>query len=375
MNASAESRREQRPIAIACSGLGHVRRGNETWAQRVAEELHKHGAPVTLFGGGPLQTSCPYQRLANLPREAWPLRHLFSWDRRYLLEQFSFGYSLGKHLRRGGYDFVQIADPILALRMHKQTPKHRTRVIYKDGLLLGAPWCQKFDNVQVLAPYYRDQAKAAGVNTERWFVIPHLVDTEKYQPAKDRQAAQRRLLGEKFPDDAFVILAVGDMAPASNKRLDFIIEAVAGLPAECEAHLLIAGSANPEQERDLVRRVPDSLRGRIHVFANRAHEDMPELYHAADVFAHAALREPFGIVFLEAMASGLAVAAHDFAVTRWIVGPGGATIDMQTPGGLTSLLASWRAQPNLRQELGMAARARGGRFCPGQDRAVISTDV
>jgi glycosyltransferase involved in cell wall biosynthesis len=148
------------------------------------------------------------------------------------------------------------------------------------------------------------------------------------------------------------------MAPASNKRLDCIIHAVADLPASCRAHLVIAGSASPEQELDLLRRVPESLRGRVHVFANRAHEEMHTLYQSADVFAHAALREPFGIVFLEAMACGLPVAAHQFEVTSWIVGPGGATVDMQTPAALTSLLVRWHANPGLRHELGALARER-----------------
>jgi glycosyltransferase involved in cell wall biosynthesis len=85
---------------------------------------------------------------------------------------------------------------------------------------------------------------------------------------------------------------------------------------------------------------------------------MPRLYQAADVFAHTALREPFGIVFIEAMSSGLPAVGHRFPVTDWIIGAGGATVDMTRPGDLARMLDLWRREPNLRLDLGAAARDR-----------------
>jgi hypothetical protein len=39
-------------IAIASSGLGHVTRGIETWADDLGTALHRCGVNVTLFKGG-----------------------------------------------------------------------------------------------------------------------------------------------------------------------------------------------------------------------------------------------------------------------------------------------------------------------------------
>jgi hypothetical protein len=39
-------------IAVVSSGLGHVARGIETWADDLAAALYKRGVDVTLFKGG-----------------------------------------------------------------------------------------------------------------------------------------------------------------------------------------------------------------------------------------------------------------------------------------------------------------------------------
>jgi glycosyltransferase involved in cell wall biosynthesis len=82
------------------------------------------------------------------------------------------------------------------------------------------------------------------------------------------------------------------------------------------------------------------------------------LYQVADVYAHAATREPFGIVFLEAMASGLPLVGHPWDVTRWILGEAGETVDMTVPGALREVLGRWRERPEERAVLAARARRR-----------------
>jgi glycosyltransferase involved in cell wall biosynthesis len=47
---------------------------------------------------------------------------------------------------------------------------------------------------------------------------------------------------------------------------------------------------------------------------------MPALYRSADVFLHLSKEESFGNVFVEAMACGIPVVAHDSPRSRWLVG-------------------------------------------------------
>lgn len=353
-------------VALACSGLGRVRRGNETWAQTVAEGLHATGTDVVLFGGAPrLETACPYVHVPSVARDSALLARWMSWGRRYLLEQRSFVLGLRRRLRRGRFDLVHVADPDLALRLRRTLGPGGPRVIYKDGLLLGPPWCSRFERVQVLAPYYREQADAEGVDTRGWSVIPHMVDVRRFHPAPDRAAARAELLGGRIAADRLVVLAVGDFSPEGSKRLDWVVQEVARLPAEVPAELVVLGQATPRQLAEFTRRAEAALGGRVHALTSIPQEEMPRWYRLADVFVHAALREPFGIVFLEAMASGLPVVAHTFPVTRWIVGEGGECVDMTEPGAAAAVLERWHRDRGLLRSLGARARERAcSEFAP-----------
>jgi 1,2-diacylglycerol 3-alpha-glucosyltransferase len=336
-------------VAIACSGLGHVRRGNETWARTLAGALHEAGHEVSLFGGGadPL-TGAEYKRIPNLRRNLPPLRRLAGWGPRYLLEQRTFGWGLLRHLRRERFDVVHVADPQLALFLRRRLAPGEPRVFYKDGLLLGPQWCSHFEAVQVLAPYYLEQARQEDVPTEGWHVIPHMVDARRFHPAEDAARARSASLDDGKEGRPFTVLAVGDLSPGSNKRLDWIVDEMARL-RDLDARLVLLGQATPHELRRFREAAERRLgRERVEVVANVPPEEMPRWYRAADVFVHAALREPFGIVFLEAMASGLPVIAHAFPVTQWIVGEGGRTVDMTVPGQLADGLAEWARDPQAR---------------------------
>ncbi len=350
--------RLDRSVAIACSGLGHVRRGNETWARTVAEALTAAGEQVHLLGGGPLpDIRCPYRQVWNIPRDWFGWRHLLSWHRRYAYEQQSFARALAWQFRGQVPEILHTADPVLAYRLNKTAKRLGSQLVYKDGLLLGPDWCKQFDWVQVLAPYYLEQAVSAGIDTPRWFVIPHMVRLDRFQPCPGRLMARQRLLGDRIPSSALAVLAAGDFSPESNKRLDWIAAEIAGLGPDADVHLVLCGQATSRQEQQM-RSAFAELGGRLHLFPNVAAERMPDLFQAADVFAHAALREPFGIVLIEALASGLPVVGHRYPVTQWIIGNGGASVDMTARGELASVLTLWKENPTLRLELSRAARER-----------------
>jgi glycosyltransferase involved in cell wall biosynthesis len=347
-------------VLIACSGVGHVRRGNEAWAIDVATALHAAGVDVVLAGGGPNPGApCPYRRLPSLPRDFPIYRRVVSWSRRYLAEQLSFMLSARRWARAHRPRIVHFCDPDLALQFVKRTPEWRARVIFKDGMLLGPLWCRRMPNVQVLAPYYRDVLPAEhGVSTEHWHVIPHLVDTEKFRPPESKTAARAQLSSARLNPEDFVVLGVGDYSQGGNKRLDWLVREVAALPADARARLVLAGQASPEDFARFEAGARPVLGDRLHLLRNLPREEVSRLYQAADAYAHAAIREPFGIVFLEAMASGLPIVGHVWEVTRWIIGDAGETVDMSQPGALAETLRRWSSDPARRRLVGEAARRR-----------------
>jgi glycosyltransferase involved in cell wall biosynthesis len=344
-------------IAIACSGLGNVRRGNESWARDVGQALHEAGTSLTLFGGGSkVDVSCPYEQITNVPRDSFLSRLGVSWHHRYLLEQRSFAWFLQRRLPRGCFDVVEAADPTLAWLLHRNRTA-KQKVIYQDGLLLGAEWCSKFEYAQVLAPFYQEQAAAAGVNTSNWFVIPQMVDTKRFAPKRDRAELRARVLGGSVPADALVVMAAGDYSPGSNKRLDWVLQEFTQL-RDPNAHLIVTGQSSPADFARFSETARQAIGARAHLFTNLNATQMVELYQSADVFAHAALREPFGIVFIEAMACGLPVVAHTFEVSKWIVGGAGENIDMTAPGEMAKVLTHWQADRAAHAAASARARQR-----------------
>lgn len=82
------------------------------------------------------------------------------------------------------------------------------------------------------------------------------------------------------------------------------------------------------------------------------------LYHQADVFVMPTYSEPFGWVFIEAMAAGLPIVATNLNAIPEMVTPGETGFLVQ-PGDRLALARSLQIlieQPNLRRSMGMTAR-------------------
>lgn len=343
-------------VAIAVSGLGHIRRGSETWAVDLANALHRRGIGTHLFGAGHIPTEVPQTALRTLRRNSIWIRCLDA-RRRYLIEQKSFTLSLTRALRANPFPIVHLTDPQVAWWTRDHFRKGPCQVAYMDGLMLGPDWNWRFDHVQVVAPEYKDAAARAGRDVSRWSVIPHFVDPDQFPSSKDARQHRARLL-PGVSSETPVALAVGDFSEGSSKRLDYVVSEMARLPDTERPWLMLAGNATPAERRRMEAFTTSLLGPRVTILTSLAREDMPALYAAADFFVHAALREPFGIVLLEAMASGRPVAGHSFPVTRWIIGDGGVSTDLTQPGALAAAIIPWIRNPTESRHAGERARQR-----------------
>lgn len=133
-------------------------------------------------------------------------------------------------------------------------------------------------------------------------VVARGVDTALFTPAR-RSDAVRAGWGAA-PGDP-VVLHVGRLAP--EKNLDPVVGAFEKIRRiEPRAKLVFVGDG--PARTGLQARCPDA------VFAGmRTGEDLAAHYASGDVFLFPSLTETFGNVTVEAMASGLAVVAYDYA--------------------------------------------------------------
>jgi glycosyltransferase involved in cell wall biosynthesis len=153
-----------------------------------------------------------------------------------------------------------------------------------------------------------------GMPPELVLRAPHTTNIAPFHAVARARAADRRAPGP------LRVLHVGRLIP--RKGIDRLMRAVALASSEVPVRLALVGSG-PEEPR--LRALAGAL-GISDAVAFRGFVDqpgLPALYAEADAFAFPTLDDPFGIVLLEAMATGLPVVASPF---------GGATPDLVEPG-------------------------------------------
>ncbi len=174
-----------------------------------------------------------------------------------------------------------------------------------------------------------------GVEEERVTVLRNGVDLEMFRPG-DRAAARARL-GLDRP----TLLSVGHLI--ERKAHDLVIKALPMLPG-CD--LLIAGDG-PEDAN--LRRLAQTLGvgDRVRFLGRIGHEQLCEVYGAADVLVLASSREGWANVLLEAMACGTPVVASNVWGTPEVVAApeAGLLMEERTPEALADAVRRLLAAP------------------------------
>ncbi len=354
-------------IAVASSGLGHVARGIEAWADDLAAALYVRGENVILCKGDGAATR-PFERVVSCLRRESPttLRLLRLLPRRvswrvglgsgYDIEQTTFALNLLPLLRRERIDVLHVQDPQVAVlaQRARRFGLIRARTILAHGTEEPPSFLQRIQYLQHLAPWHLEQVKTAGVWKPTWTAIPNFIDTERFSPGGS--GALRAELG--IPADGLVILTAAAIK-RHHKRIDHLIAEFLKLRQEAPelpAYLVIAGGWEPETD-ELIAEGTRLLGDRVRFLVRFPRPRMPELYRTADVFALCSLFEMMPIALIEATASGLPCVVNRHPVLEWMAGSGGTRIDMAAPGELAGALGAFLTSPARRKELGAAARA------------------
>jgi 1,2-diacylglycerol 3-alpha-glucosyltransferase len=134
--------------------------------------------------------------------------------------------------------------------------------------------------------------------------IPNGIDLSQFKAAK-KPGSFRSRLGIK--PDAPILLSVGRVDP--EKRLDFLIDAFAGLADRIpQAHLVFAGDGSARKKLE-AHAANTKVNERIHFLGMVNRVELPDLLHDATIFLSASTTEVHPISVIEAIASGLPLAA------------------------------------------------------------------
>jgi glycosyltransferase involved in cell wall biosynthesis len=333
----------QRPIRVfvPCTGLGRQRRGFETFTLECADALR--GDPriaLTVFSGAALSGVEARVRW-NLARDGalGALIARFVRRDRYFVEQATFFLSLLPALVLGRPDVVYFADLNLGnLCWHwRRLSRQRFKLLYYNGGLTTQPFTRT-DFVQQLTPAGFDDAVARGESRERQVTLAHGVQVPDALPARLTGAA-RASLG--LPTDRPIVLSVG-MLDTAIKRMDYLIRELAAMP-EPRPFLCILGADGPDAAA--VRALATELLGDGVLARAVPHEEIGDYYRAADAFMLSSLREGFGLAYVEALAHGLPIVAHDTPVTQHLLGGFAHLVNLSRTGEGTRALAAALAAP------------------------------
>lgn len=161
------------------------------------------------------------------------------------------------------------------------------------------------DAVWAVSRWTRERCIAVGVDPARIHIVGNTVDGTRFVPgARDPALAQRYGIGM----DARVVLTVARLdANERYKGYDRVLQSLARLGPGYEdvRYLLVGDGGDRGRVRSLAGEL--GLEERLILTGFVPDIDLPAHYRLADAFAMPSRGEGFGIVFLEAMASGVPV--------------------------------------------------------------------
>ena len=200
-----------------------------------------------------------------------------------------------------------------------------------------------------------------GASQDKVTVIPLGVDMERFRPAA--RADARRRLG--LSQDERIVLFVGRLEPL--KGVDILIGAASMLDSDVDCSVLIVGGDETTQAQVAQLRGLASALGvgeRVAFVGAVDHDLLPLYYNAADICVVPSHYESFGLVAVEAMASGVPVVASRVGGLTGTVKDGetGYLIPWLCPEPFAERIELLLDNEPLRASLGEAGREAVSRY-------------
>jgi len=318
--------------------------------RKLAEALVRQGVAVDVLtrgvGGSPaVGTSVGGVTVHRVPEPGWPrdLDRFVAWVERMNDDMLAVGESLAEE---SSYDLIHGHDWLVAsasaaladrLGVPYVTTIHATEHGRHQGWVQDLPqshihsverWmASRADSVVVCSYYMRGHvADIFDIEERRIAVIPNGIDPGDLRPVGDLQALRRKFAA---PHEKLVLL-VGRLV--YEKGFQLALDALPGVIEQVEnVRFLVAGSGTHESElKAQARRLGLDEHG---IFLGWIGDDaLHSLYRIADLCVVPSIYEPFGLVALEAMASGCPCIVADTGGLREVV-PSGERVGLRFNGG------------------------------------------
>ncbi len=263
------------------------------------------------------------------------------------------------HLLSSSPDVIHVQSPYPLGEMSAFLLKPRTPLVisYQSDIVRQRGWLRLYApmlravlrhaaKILVSSPRYLATSPWLGSVRDKCVVVPLGVDLERFSPPPHPYQGPPTLL------------FVGRLR--YYKGLDTLLQAVATLPEN--VHLRIVGRGEMLEALQAMSASLD-LSDRVTFVGDVSDVDLPAEYQRASVFVlpSNARAEAFGMVLLEAMASGLPCVTTEVGTgTSWVVHHGvtGLVVPPRDPDALAATLQELLADPQQLYEMGQAARAR-----------------
>ncbi len=328
-------------------------------------ELQRRGHVVTVITGQSKQAD---DRGLRVRRHGWQIPLVVNGAN----ISVTWGWKHGRLLQRleaeENFDVVHIQSPLdpglpLIASKAMRRPKVGTYHTFRDtaGPADVIP--------RLFAPVFRDAVKkiqrhiavspSAAEFIHQYFphlameIIPNGIDTRRFSPR----------LPSADHNELFTILYVGRMDP--RKGAKYLFAALPQLEQDLNGKFRVVVVGTGWMSKYYDAHIPLHLRKRVEFVGYVSPEELPHYYQSADVYCSPATgNESFGIVLLEAMASGTPVVASDIAGYRWVVEPGteGLLVPPRSPRHLADALVALAKDSNRRRLMGAAGRIKAERY-------------
>jgi glycogen(starch) synthase len=322
--------------------------------RKLAEALVRQGVSVDVLTRGVGEGPPPGQpgvdelagvRIHRVPEPSWPrdLDRFVAWVEQMNGDMLAAGEALAEE---NDYDLIHghdwlVAQAAAALAERVGVPYvttiHATEHGRHQGWVQDYPqshihsverWMARHADAVIVCSYYMrgHVADIFDIDERRITVIPNGIDPSELQPAGDLEA-----LRAKFAEPhEKLVLFIGRLV--YEKGFQLALDALPGVVEQVEnVRYLVAGSGTHEAElKAQAERLGLSGHG---VFLGWIGDDvLHSLYRIADLCVVPSIYEPFGLVALEAMASGCPCIVADTGGLREVV-PLGERVGLRFNGG------------------------------------------